>query len=115
MSEMSEMSNVPFTSGDIEGLTDRLGRFASKLTPPEWRLLLAIFVSASNNFEAASDTTQGQSSGPPESKGGKVKEPPKGMTPEQLRDQLRKAYIPGKAPPPKKFQVTPPQGQPGPP
>jgi hypothetical protein len=113
---MSETSTGLFASEDIDKLIDRLGRCVSEseLTPQQWRLLVAIFSSASSHFEVASDTTQGQPSGAPEGKGEKVSKPPKEMTPKQLREQLHKAYVPGKAPPPFNFQVPPPKVQPGP-
>lgn len=103
---MSETSNVPFDRADVDGLTDQIGRFASHLTPEEWRLLLAIFYSASSHFDEVSVT-------PPQAPE-KGKRPPEGLTVTQLRRELRKAYQPGKTPPPgNNFQVTPPAVNPG--
>jgi hypothetical protein len=101
---MSETSDVPFRSEEVDALTDRLSRFASALSPEEWRLLLAILDSASSNFEQVADTPPKA----PASKDAKRK-PSEEMTAKQLRDKLRKTYIPGKPPPRKKYQVTPPQ------
>lgn len=111
---MSETSDVPFASDDVTGLTAELGQIASQLPPEQWRLLLAILDSASGHFVEVDVPTQGQSPGPPEGTGGTGDKPPKGLTPAQLLEQLRKAYKPGKAPPRKKFQITPPNVQPDP-
>lgn len=102
---MSETSSVPFDRADVNGLTDQLSRFASHLTPEEWRLLLAILYAASSHFDEVSVTLPAAGTG---------RKPPEGLTVRQLREELRKAYKPGKTPPPgNNFQVTPPAVSPG--
>jgi hypothetical protein len=106
---MPEMYDFTFTNDDINALIQKLAQFAGDLTEQEWGLLLAIFAAAANQVEIGPDQTQAKFSrvvikGEPD---------PEGKTLEELRDQLRKAYIhssPALAP--LAVMVTPPPGPP---
>jgi hypothetical protein len=86
------MASVTFTREEIDRLTDKLGSLASKLTEPEWELLLAIFAAAADKVGASQDPKSATLPGI-------QSENPRESTARQLRDQLLRAYAPGRTPP----------------
>jgi hypothetical protein len=101
MTEMTEMNPVTFTKEDILELTNHLSEFAEKgLSQEEWNLLVAIFAAAATHVQVSDNAPQGTIPG--------VKVPPKPQSAAKLRDQLRKAYIPGRPPEPILARISPP-------
>jgi hypothetical protein len=104
------MANLEFTSDDIYGLIDRLSSVATSLDNKQWELLLAIVANAAEQIEGAPPDQQ-RGTLPGARLTGKLKkiEDPKNASPEDLRDQLHHAYVPGQPPPkPMIIRVTPP-------
>jgi hypothetical protein len=106
---MPEMYDFTFTKDDINALIQKLAQFADYLTEQEWGLLLAIFAAAANQVEISPDQTQRRFSRVVI----KGELDPREKTVEELRDQLRKAYIHSSTEPAVLgFMVTPPPGPP---
>ncbi len=98
------MADLEFTREDIEELTGKLNSVAGRHSATERDLLLAIFATAATRAGNGPDTTTGTL---PTARVNDNRE--KAHRPEDLRDQLLKAYIPG--PPPSVSwwtKVTPP-------
>lgn len=108
---MAETKNFSFTGDDILELTDKLSQFAKdKLSKEQWALLLAIFAVAADHVETERGGERGKFSGVAirdnavqEIKG------PEYMRVEDLREQLRGAYVPGEPVTPIIYCVTPPK------
>ena len=109
---MTETPDTPtdlqFTSKDFDGLVNTLSEIAGTLTKGQWGLLLSIFAAAAGHVEVSPAKTKGKFSGV-KVKDGKVIENPKGKEVEVLREQLRKAYMPGRPPSSIGFMVSPPK------
>jgi hypothetical protein len=107
---MSETPDILFTRSDVLTLTQKLGKFAAEnpLTKGEWGLLLAVFAAAANHAEIGKDRSEGKFSGVKAKGDVPTVDDPAGKTPAELREQLRRAYIPGRAPVPPLDIVTPP-------
>jgi hypothetical protein len=95
MTETPGTTNFRFTSEDVDELTDALSRMvvSDHLPKEQWGLLLAIFAAAARNAEVEVET-EGKFSGVTVL-GGAVIEDPKDKKVKELREQLRKAYMPG--------------------
>jgi hypothetical protein len=115
---MAETKNFSFTRRDILDLTNELSAFAkeTKLGKDKWALLLAIFAAAADHVEVERVGETGKFSGIAiRGNADQEIESPARKTVEELRDQLRGAYIPGKPVAPIPDCVVPPPPPPPPP
>lgn len=103
---MAEVDDFSFTRADIETLTAELGEFATKLTKQQWGLLLAIFAAAANHVETGINSDQGKLPGVTVGRIKRVDDPGSADA-GKLRDQLRRAYTPGRPPASIVDRVTP--------
>jgi hypothetical protein len=95
---MAETKNFSFTRDDILDLTDELSNFAKekKLSKEQWALLLAIFAVAADHVEVERVGATGKFSGVAiRGNADQEVESPARKTVEELREQLRGAYVPG--------------------
>jgi len=102
------MTEVTFNKEQIDKLTIKLGRFAkAKLDPTEWELLLAIFAAAADKLELSPDDESVTLPGVQLDGDGEPTENPSESDPEELREQLQLAYIPGRLPTGSIASITP--------
>jgi hypothetical protein len=97
---MAGTKDVTFTRKDIDSLIQKLGEFATHLNKEEWDLLLAIFAVAADQAEVGTDLTKGTFPGIGVKGKGEMIDDPEGKKARELREQLRRAYRPGKPPVP---------------
>jgi hypothetical protein len=89
----SKTKSFPVTNSDVEGLIDALSKMARKLPPEQWGLLLSILAAAGGTVEVGARKTRGKFSGI-KVEGGVITDPTDRKVIE-LRNQLRKAHMPG--------------------
>ena len=107
------MANLKFTAADIYALTEQLSSVANTLSDKQWELLLAIIANAAEAIQADPDKHGGALPGARLSGKLKKTKDPKDAKPEDLRNELHHAYVPGNPPPkPMIIRVTPPQANP---
>jgi hypothetical protein len=114
MTETPSATDFQFTYEDFEGLIDALSKMAIGLPKGQWGLLLSIFAAAAGHVEVSEAKPEGKFSGV-RVKDGKVIEDPRGKEVRALREQLQKAYMPGRPPNSIGFMVSPPKSPPQPP
>jgi len=101
------MTDLTFTRADIDGLTEKLGSFATQLNESEWDLLLAIFAVAVDYVESSPDKKSGRLPASQIRGDRKKVENPSQSTSAELRDQFRYAFSRGKPGVPIIDRVTP--------
>jgi hypothetical protein len=115
---MAETKNFSFTRDDILNLTNNLSKFAKEkeLSKDQWALLLAIFAAAADHVEVERVGERGKFSGVAiRGNADQEIESPARKSVEDLREQLRGAYIPGRPVAPIPDCVVPPPPPPPPP
>jgi len=114
---MAETKNFSFTKDDILDLTNELSKFAKEkeLSKEQWSLLLAIFATAADHVEVERGSTRGKFSGIAiRGNADQEVESPARKTVEELREQLRGAYVPGEPVTPIMDCIVPPPPNNGP-
>jgi hypothetical protein len=107
---MTEMADFSFTRADLDALTEKLGETATALTTQQWDLLLAIFAAAADHIKVdPADATSGTLPGAEITGNGAIIESPGESSADELRDQLLRAYTPGRRRHPRGFgeSITP--------
>lgn len=103
------MNEFSYTRDDIDELTHRLAQCATELSKQQWDLMLAIFAAAADRVDIGTDTSRGTLPGAQVNVSEGTIENPEEATVKQLREQLRKAHIPGKPPTHNMCRITPPK------
>jgi hypothetical protein len=102
------MAEVAFNRVQIDELTLKLGRFAkAQLDETEWELLLAIFAAAADKLLPSQNKESGTLPGVEIEGNAEPVQNPKESDAVELREQLLRAYIPGRQPPGNLSSITP--------